>query len=351
MNEKKKNYKTIIDFINFRISELDNIKGPDHLNSIRRYIELNLKTDLREIPELIYIYKYREITGNFEVDVQNEINTLILINNLLKKIDAKTETSQKVIKLKEELINLLKESDIFNNSKIDDDNFSFWESKIKKLLDNYEFTIDIKSDFNRNIGIKYKDFNFYEGSNHLETVVPFLQDRINHQRKLILRILKNLIELGKEIFTEIKRTNFQCFLVNSPECERKIIEKDNQVFIAYDYKDEKMKSIINFIIPILKAHNLNPITAKDKIVNYDFMCKICGLIQESKYILAEISNHNLNVGLELGLAIGLQKKTMLIANKNSKEIGDLKRTDSVRYGENLEELKNDLGKMLKNILE
>ena len=81
------------------------------------------------------------------------------------------------------------------------------------------------------------------------------------------------------------------------------------------------------------------------------MCKICQQIQESKYLLADMTDNNFNVGLELGIAIGFQKITMLIANENSKEIGDLKRTDSIRYNsENVEKLKTDFSNMLANII-
>ena len=96
---------------------------------------------------------------------------------------------------------------------------------------------------------------------------------------------------------------------------------------------------------------LTAIRAKDKIVNYDFMCKICEQIQESRFLLADISEDNLNVGLELGIAIGLQKTTMVMANEESKEIGDLKRTDSIRYNfENVDKLKSDFSNMIGNIL-
>lgn len=349
--EEKINYEKIIDFIDSRLSELDQLKNPGDLKNIEGFIEINLKADLSLLPELIYFYKFRKITENFEIDLQNDINTLVLIKNLLKKLGLKTEINQEVIKLKLELINLLQESEIFNSNKIDDDSFCLWESKIKKIFDNYNFSLDFKSDFDRNLNIKYKGFKFYDGSNNLEINVFALQDRINHQIGLMLRILKNIIEIGKEILEEKKLYNFHCFVVDSPICNRNIVEKDNQVFIAYDYKDKNIESIIKYIVPILESYNLKPIIASDKIVNYDFMCKICGLIQESKYVLAEISIQNLNVGLEIGLAIGLQKKTMLIANKNSKEVGDLKRTDSVRYGDDLIDLKNDFEKMLKSILQ
>ena len=146
--------------------------------------------------------------------------------------------------------------------------------------------------------------------------------------------------------------SLKCFINGSKICTKKIEEKDDQIFLAYDYKNKEVDKIIeNEIIPIVIGNDLKPIRAKDKIVNYDFMCKICQQIQESKYLLADITDNNFNVGLELGIAIGFQKITMIIANKNSKEIGGLKRTDSIRYDiENVEKLKSDFSNMLVNII-
>ncbi len=343
-------FSKIIDFIDLRIKELKNAKDINQINSIRVHIKINLEADLSEIPEVFYFYIFREKTDNFEIAASKDIETLGIIINLLKKIDLKTVTNIKIIELKKKLSDLLKSSEVFNDS-LDDDQFILWEEELKEVLDNYKFKIDVHNDFQRNKDIEYKKFHFYDGKNHLTIIDPFLQDRIEHQRNLILRIIKNLIEKGSEIFAKVKRDKFRCFLTDSDECSKKIKENDNQVFLAFDYNDEKVKSVMEYIKEVLRYNNIKPIIASEKIVSHDFMCKICELIQESKYLLADISSHNLNVGLELGIAIGLNKKTMLISDKNSPEIGDLKRTDSIRYGDDMNLVKKDFQKMLQNILE
>lgn len=57
------------------------------------------------------------------------------------------------------------------------------------------------------------------------------------------------------------------------------------------------------------------------------------------------------MGFELGIAVGLQKVTMLIANENSKEVGDLKRTEAIRYSDDMDKLKRDFSEMLKNVID
>ena len=109
---------------------------------------------------------------------------------MLKKIDLKTVTNIKIIELKKKLSDLLKSSEVFNDS-LDDDQFILWEEELKEVLDNYKFKIDVRNDFQRNKDIEYKKFHFYDGKNHLTIIDPFLQDRIEHQRNLILRIIKN----------------------------------------------------------------------------------------------------------------------------------------------------------------
>lgn len=102
----------------------------------------------------------------------------------------------------------------------------------------------------------------------------------------------------------------------------------------------------------LKEFGLKPIIAKDVKVNYDFMCKICKLIQESKYFIADITGLNFNVGFELGIAVGIGRDSIIIADKSAKEASDLKRNEAIKYSlENTESFKHDLVEMIKNVIE
>jgi len=76
--------------------------------------------------------------------------------------------------------------------------------------------------------------------------------------------------------------SIRCFITGTTTCTKDIKEKDDQLFLAYDYKNNEVEGIIDKeIIPLIRKYGLNPIKAKDKKVNFDFMCKICELIQES----------------------------------------------------------------------
>lgn len=80
--------------------------------------------------------------------------------------------------------------------------------------------------------------------------------------------------------------------------------------------------------------------------------KICKLIQESRYFIADITGLNFNVGFELGIAIGIGRDSIIIADKSSKEASDLKRTEAIKYSlKNIEDFKNNIAEMIKNIIQ
>ncbi|MHB8277474.1 MAG: hypothetical protein ACYDIA_07455 [Candidatus Humimicrobiaceae bacterium] len=156
------------------------------------------------------------------------------------------------------------------------------------------------------------------------------------------------LEVGSTQFKPMK-----CFLLGTQLCNKDIRIKENWVFLAYDYGNKEIEKVIKSgIFPVLKEFKLESKVAKDLKVNYDFMCKICKLIQESKYFIADITGLNFNVGFELGIATGIGRDSIIIANKNAKEASDLKRSEAIRYNmENMEEFKSDFSDMLKNIIE
>lgn len=160
--------------------------------------------------------------------------------------------------------------------------------------------------------------------------------------------IENLSSLINE---NITKKFMRCFLIGTKKCSKNIKENESWVFLAYDYNNIEIEKIIeNGVNPTLEKNNLEPKIAKKFKVNYDFMCKICQLIQESKYFIADVSDRNFNVGFELGIAVGLGKDTIIIANKNSKETSDLKRTEAIKYSENIEKFQKDLNDMLKHVM-
>lgn len=158
----------------------------------------------------------------------------------------------------------------------------------------------------------------------------------------ILKLESQMSQLG----------SMKCFLTGSPFCNQNISLKENWVFLAYDYRNKNIENIMGIVSSVLKEFGFESIIAKDIKVNYDFMCKICKLIQESKYFIADITGLNFNVGFELGIAVGIGRDSIIIADESSKEASDLKRTEAIRYSiENTDEFKINLTKMIKNIIE
>jgi len=171
-----------------------------------------------------------------------------------------------------------------------------------------------------------------------------------------LEKIENNEEMDDKILrveTQMSQLNsIKCFITGTPFCNQNIMLRDNWVFLAYDYSNKDIEKIMGVVSSVLNEFELEPKIAKDVKVNYDFMCKICKLIQESKYFIADITGLNFNVGFELGIAVGIGRDSIIIAEKSSKEASDFKRTEAIKYSlENTEEFKNNFKKMIKNIIQ
>jgi hypothetical protein len=142
----------------------------------------------------------------------------------------------------------------------------------------------------------------------------------------------------------------KCYLTGHKVCNLTLKEKQDQIFIAYNYKYKNVeKTIEEAIIPALNQLNIKYKIAKLEIRTKDFFCKICELIQQSKYFLANLTNPTFNVGLELGLALGLDKEVILIASKRTKLPSDLVRQEVIFYSKNLNKLKEDFISCINNL--
>lgn len=142
----------------------------------------------------------------------------------------------------------------------------------------------------------------------------------------------------------------KCFLTGTKKCSLKIKEKPGQIFIAYNYRYKNVeKTIEEAIIPALKELRISHRIARYEIRTKDFFCKICELIQQSGYFMANLTNPTFNVGLELGLALGLNKKILLIAGRRTKIPSDLIRQEVIFYGNDMDKLKKDFKNYLKNM--
>jgi len=142
----------------------------------------------------------------------------------------------------------------------------------------------------------------------------------------------------------------RCYLTGSKICTLNVKERANQIFIAYNYKYKNVERVIEkAIIPALKSLNVKHRIAKKELRTKDFFCKICELIQQCRYFLANLTNPTFNVGLELGLALGLNKDVILIASNRTKIPSDLVRQEVIFYGKDLNKLKEDFKNCIKNL--
>jgi hypothetical protein len=142
----------------------------------------------------------------------------------------------------------------------------------------------------------------------------------------------------------------KCYITGSRTCSLKIKEDPSKIFIAYNYKYKNVERVIEgTVFPVLERAGLKYKVARLEIRNKDFFCKICELIQGSKYFLANLTNPTFNVGLELGLALGLEKEVILIASRRTKIPSDLIRQEVIFYSKNMEDLQARLMSCIKDL--
>lgn len=141
----------------------------------------------------------------------------------------------------------------------------------------------------------------------------------------------------------------RCYLTGSKACSLKIKEDPRQMFIAYNYKYKNVEKVIEqAVFPAIKKAGLKYKVARLEIRTKDFFCKICELVQGSRYFLANLTNPTFNVGLELGLALGLEKEIILIASRRTKIPSDLIRQEVIFYSRDLEDLKDRIIRCIKS---
>ncbi|MFB0514365.1 MAG: hypothetical protein ACETVQ_02185, partial [Candidatus Bathyarchaeia archaeon] len=104
----------------------------------------------------------------------------------------------------------------------------------------------------------------------------------------------------------------RCFKTGVKKCPKEINFSLKSVVIAMPFRDEFEDPYKYAIRPALEESGFRPWKANEQISNIDIMCKICQAIQESGYVLANITDWNPNVVFELGLAYGLGRNVILI---------------------------------------
>lgn len=347
------NYKLVLDFIESEKSflrELKKVPDKNRLKEWSRNLELKLKKEFENYPVVYYIFKYRGIRDNFEFDLNNALRTLEKIGEYFEK---KSEDLPHYIEdLLSKTLNLLKNSEEFDSKNLKIRDFEIWENEVGDFLEMY-FIGAFSEDFQRITNSEYKKTIIMDAKETVLELIPVVLSHLANIRSILLEIAFELSKKNTKIIKNKKliRSKMRCFLLDKPECSEIINLYESWIFEAYDYSDEITEKAVNEINKVLSQFNLIPKPAKDYRRSKDFMCKICQMIQESKYFLADISGFNKNVVLETGIAIGLSKKVFIISRDDPKEISDLERSEITIYTKNnLDKLKLDFMSLLKNEL-
>lgn len=122
-----------------------------------------------------------------------------------------------------------------------------------------------------------------------------------------------------------------CFKTGVRGCPLSPPEKKKRVFVAMPFSDDYRDSYEYGIKLILDQLSIEHYRADDEISNKDIMCKICREIQSCGKVIANISELNPNVMLELGLAYGLGKEVIVIKDKKTASISDLGSIEYIEY--------------------
>ena len=146
---------------------------------------------------------------------------------------------------------------------------------------------------------------------------------------LLKRTIESLSEQDNDLFNQ-----FHCFKIGH-QCPHEIDPQRFLFFVGMPFNDQYIDSYQFGIKAMLDQHGIDTTNSVFKADEHfsivDILCKICKAIQESQYIIINISDQNPNVMFELGLAYGLNKKVFLIKDEKSAVASDLKGLEYTQY--------------------
>lgn len=145
-------------------------------------------------------------------------------------------------------------------------------------------------------------------------------------------ILERAIE--EKIKEEVESRRFHCFKVGG-QCPHEINSRRYKFFVGMPFSDEYLDSYeygVKIALGTLGVDcDKQLFRADERFNNVDIMCKICKALRESEYVIINVSGMNPNVMFELGLAYGLNKKVLLLKDKLTSVISDLKGLEYIEY--------------------
>lgn len=143
---------------------------------------------------------------------------------------------------------------------------------------------------------------------------------------------------------------------NYGQCGASIEYDPGKLFVLMPFKEEQAPQKL-FTDVLVKIPGWNIIRADKDFTKPEIWCKICANIQESRAVIADLSGHNPNVFLELGLAWGFGRPFVLLSQDRKNLPFDTISFHVIKYTrdgeevENKDELTNELLRSLVGIPE
>ena len=229
---------------------------------------------------------------------------------------------------KGEVQKIYKEIDSYNSS-----SDYLYSAAMKSYIERYN---DILKKYHKSTGMPLELFKFFEHeySSTKKTVRNEAFDRFIINIESTINAIEEMIDNEKSQDESSSIPNHQmrrCLKLNIEGCPLDPKLDKNKVFVGMSF-DSKYQDSYEYGIKIaLESLGKSPYRADEDISSKDIMCKICEQMQICKYLIFNISGHNPNVMLELGLSYGLGKKTIIIKNRETESISDIANIEYIEY--------------------
>lgn len=244
----------------------------------------------------------------------------------------------------EEAKKLLKEIEDYNNY-----NEFFNTPPMQNYINRYNALL---KKYHKSSGLPLEQIKIYdyEYSSTKKTVNANCFNRMTTTLQSTIRLIDGMIDSERE---KVKPDNTpkhqmrRCPKLGVAGCPKNPILEKSKVFIGMPFRDEHNDGFEFGLKPALEVSGKEYFRADDRIESIDVMCKICEEMQKSKFLIFNISDHNPNVMLELGLSYGLGKETIIIKDKKTSSISDLSNTEYIEYAHALD-LRDKILKYFEN---
>ena len=157
------------------------------------------------------------------------------------------------------------------------------------------------------VGVKHVKpfFNFFE---NLDGSIY----NVDHKKNHVYKKFENY--LTRKIKSFCWKTGDYC------DYKKDVIYTLNEgsgVFISMNYLQENNFRLFSYIEKILNYFKLRPILKQDRIRSPSWTKEICCTIYNNKYALVFLDKYSPNVVLELGVCLGMGRKTIILVNETN----------------------------------